>query len=851
MRVPFVAVLLVGILIEYDNPMTPRTLPAILLALCALPAAAAEKVEFARDIRPILARHCWSCHGPDEATREAGLRLDIRELAIAKKAFIPGDAAKSKMVSRLHAAKADVVMPPPESKKPLTDKQKQLLKDWIDQGADYAPHWAFRPPVRPAIPTVSNAAWVRNPIDAFVLKRLDRDGLKPSPEADKATLLRRVTLDLTGLPPTPADIAAFLADVSPTAYEKVVDRLVASSAYAERMAMGWLDAARFADTNGFNNDEDRTQWPWRDWVIDAFRKNMPFDQFLTEQLAGDLLPTPTLSQQVATAFLRNQTHNTEGGIIQEEYRVEYVADRVHTTATVFLGLSLGCARCHDHKFDPVTQREYYRFFAFFNSVPEKQASYSNFAAAEPYIMAPSREQQRQLDSWNQEIAKLQQELQAALSVRQEVRNQLYPHEIAQAFVGSANLPVMNAISTVSKKIALHSDPAIAKAMYFMNEKVQNIRVKIVNLVMQSDQLKKTAPPVMVMKDTPTPRDTFILKRGAYDQHGEKVAPGLPAALAGHPDAAKNRLDLAKWMTGPDHSLTARVAVNRWWQSYFGTGLVKTVEDFGLTGDLPSHPELLDYLATELVQSKWDIRAIQRLIVTSATYRQSSKMTKESAERDPDNKLLARGPRHRLSAETIRDNALAVSGLLKEQVGGPSVKPYQPAGLWEDVTVSRRGVYVADTGDGLYRRTMYTFWKRTCPPPTLQSFDAPNREVCVARRAVTNTPLQALILLNDPTYVEAGRKLAERMVKGGKTADERLAVGYQLAVARTPEPAERAILMEMQANALAKFSKDPDAAKKLLAVGASPKDPTLNEAELASWTVVAGAILNLDETITKR
>ena len=782
------------------------------------------------------------------------------------------------MFARLHAAKADVVMPPPESKKPLTDRQKQLLKDWLDQGADYAPHWAYRPPVRPAIPAVSNAAWVRNPVDAFVLNRLDREGLKPAPEADKATLLRRVTLDLTGLPPAPAALAAFLADVSPAAYEKVVDRLLATPAYAERMAMGWLDAARFADTNGFNNDEDRTQWPWRDWVIDAFRKNMPFDQFLTEQLAGDLLPNPTLSQQVATAFLRNQTHNTEGGIIQEEYRVEYVADRVHTTATVFLGLSLGCARCHDHKFDPVTQKEYYRFFAFFNSVPEKQASYSNFAAAEPYILAPTAAQQATLAGFEKDRLDLERQATTAEATPRPADATVHPHEIAQLLIGVRH--PLNAVATVAKKTVTAGDAKIGKAMRpFTDPAARQLRVRLNDLAKKKADFEKAIPPVMVMKDTPTPRDTFLLKRGAYDQHGEKVAPGLPAALAGHPDAAKNRLDLAKWMTSPGHPLTARVAVNRWWASYFGTGLVKTVEDFGLTGDLPTHPELLDYLATELVQSKWDVRAMQKLIVVSATYRQSSRFriadfglrnedkpkpagigsavfNPQSALRtpqleDPDNKLLARGPRHRLSAETIRDNALAVSGLLKEEVGGPSVKPYQPAGLWEDVTVSRRGVYVADTGDGLYRRTMYTFWKRTCPPPTLQSFDAPNREVCVARRAVTNTPLQALILLNDPTYVEAGRKLAERMMRAGTSADERLTAGYQLAVARAPEPAERAILTEMLAAATAKFAKDADAAKKLLSVGASPKDAVLNEVELASWAVVAGAILNLDETITKR
>ncbi|WP_020475555.1 PSD1 and planctomycete cytochrome C domain-containing protein [Zavarzinella formosa] len=812
---------------------------------------AADKVEFARDIRPILARHCQSCHGPDEAAREAGLRLDLRDQAVAKKAIVPGDPKASKLIARIHSPKADAVMPPPESKKPLTEQQKQLLQDWIAQGADYAPHWAFRPPQRPAIPAVSDAAWVRNPIDAFTFQRMAKDGLRPSPEADKATLLRRVTLDLTGLPPTPEAVAAFVADNSPNAYEKVVDRLLQSPAYGEKMAMGWLDAARFADTNGFNNDEDRTQWPWRDWVIEAFQKNMPFDQFLTEQIAGDLLPNPTTSQLVATAFLRNQTHNTEGGIIQEEYRVEYVADRVHTTATVFFGLSLGCARCHDHKFDPISQKEYYRFFAFFNSVPEKQASYSNFAAAEPYIKAPTREQQAQLDSLDKERLKLESQLaeRESAALKEWTDSKILPHELAQLVTGSVRSPLANAVGTLARTKAVSLRKA---SLGLADEPYRLLQVSLKDLTKKKAEVEKVTPPVMVMKDMPTPRDTFILKRGAYDQHGEKVTIGVPAAVADMPkDAPANRLGLARWMTDPKHPLTARVAVNRWWQSYFGTGLVKTVEDFGLTGELPSHPELLDYLATELIATKWDVRAMQKLFVMSATYRQSSKMTRATAERDPENRLLARGPRFRMSAEMIRDNALAVSGLLKEHIGGPSVKPYQPGGLWEDVSVSRRAVYVADKGDGLYRRTMYTFWKRTCPPPTLQSFDAPNREVCVARRAVTNTPLQALILLNDPTYVEAGRKLAEQMMKGGKSPDERLEAGYKLAVARSPDDAERKILMSMQSDALAKFSKNATAAKNLLAVGASPKDATLNEAELAAWTVVAGAILNLDETISKR
>ena len=844
---------------------------AVVLGSCWLvsPAGAAGKVEFARDIRPILARHCQSCHGPDEATREAKLRLDLRDEAVARKAIVPGDPKASKLITRIHSAKPGEIMPPPDSKKPLNDAQKKLLEEWISQGADYAAHWAFRPPVRPAIPAAREAARVRNPIDAFVLERLEKEGLKPAPEADKATLLRRVTLDLTGLPPTPAAVSLFLADTGPDAYEKAVDRLLASPAYGEKMAMGWLDAARFADTNGFNNDEDRTQWPWRDWVIAAFQQNMPFDRFLTEQIAGDLLPNATTAQQVATAFLRNQTHNTEGGIIQEEYRVEYVADRVHTTATVFLGLSMGCARCHDHKYDPVSQRDYYRFYAYFNSIPEKQASYSNFAAAEPYILVPSPAQQSAFDRLARERLEFERELpvREKLALAEWTDDRVPAHEIAQLLAGSVRSPVGGTVALLAKRQA----PELRKpAIGLVDAQYRRIKLALNDVIKKRAELEKSFPPVMVMRDMPTPRETFVLKRGAYDQPGEKVTTGVPAAVAALPkDAPPNRLGLARWMTAPENPLTARVAVNRWWQSYFGVGLVKTVEDFGLTGEFPSHPELLDYLATELVASKWDVRAMQRLIVTSGTYRQSSQMRnpspatspagvdaganaqpRKSAD-DPENRLLSRGPRFRMSAEMIRDNALAVSGLLKTQVGGPSVKPYQPGGLWEDVSVSRRAVYQADTGDGLYRRTMYTFWKRTCPPPTLATFDAPNREVCVARRAVTNTPLQALILLNDPTYVEAGRKLAERMMKAGPAPAERLDAGYRYAVARPATEAERAILTGMHADALARFTKEPAAARGFLGVGASPRDPSLNEIELAAWSVVAGAILNLDETISKR
>jgi mono/diheme cytochrome c family protein len=757
-------------------------------------AGAEPPIDFSRDIRPILSQHCWSCHGPDDKAREAGLRLDLREKAIEKKAIIPNDLKASKLVARIESADPDKQMPPPESKKPLSDRQKQLLKTWIAEGAAYSQHWAFVAPKRPPVPTVEG---VTNPIDAFVRDRLAREKVQPASAADRATLLRRVTLDLTGLPPTPAELDAFLADKSPNAYEKVVDRLLASTRYAERMAMAWLDAARFADTNGFNNDEDRTQWPWRDWLIASFARNQPFDQFVTEQLAGDMLPAATLEQKIATAFLRNQVHNTEGGIIPEEYRVEYVADRVHTTATVFLGLSMQCARCHDHKYDPISQKEYYQFFGFFQNIADKQASYANFVGAEPYIRLPTAEQTKRLTALDARKAELEKQM----------------------------------------KEKGPPAPDLAK-----------LKAELAEVVKQHGEIDKTIPAVMVMEEMPRPREGFVLKRGQYDQRGDKVTSGVPAVfppLGATPQAA-NRLDLAKWLVSPEHPLTARVAVNRWWQMYFGTGLVKTVEDFGITGEYPSHPELLDWLATELIRTGWDVKAMQRLILTSATYRQSSAVNKESLERDPENRLLARGPRHRLSAEMIRDNALAISGLLAERIGGPSVKPYQPGGLWEDVTVERRGHYVAEKGEGLYRRGMYTFWKRTCPPPGLMTFDAPNREVCVARRATTNTPLQALVMLNDPTYVEAARKLAERMMReGGVTT------GFKLAVCREPTAEELRVVGRIHADALAKFKADPEGAKKLLAVGDSPRDATLNVIELAAWTVVASTILNLDETISKR
>lgn len=977
-------------------------------------------------------------------------------------------------MARIDSDDESEVMPPLKVKKPLTTEQRRLLRLWIEQGADFARHWAFVPPGRPELPRVSNRAWPRNAIDLFVLSRLEAEGLIPAVEADKGTLLRRVTLDLTGLPPTTAELDDFLADDSPDAYEKVVDRILDSPRFGEKMAMQWLDAARYADTNGYNNDEERMMWPWRDWVIGAFNSNMPFDRFLTEQLAGDLIPEPTLEQKIATGFNRNHVLTTEGGIIDEEYRVEYVADRVHTTATVVMGLSMQCARCHDHKYDPITQREYYQFFAFFNNVADKSVNYNQGGLAEPYLKAPTVDQQRELSRlaaqkqslemrlaerasqidgdlarWEENLtAEQKRELAlsgqtlyvpfdetegdrvhvlpssraddagaiadgrihgsvvrkpgksgSALALEGETFVDLGQRGIfertdsisfgawvfptsndaiavlskiddAQAFRGYDLLlegarPAVhivnhwpdNGLKVIAKKpvplnawhhllvtwdgsgkaagVSIYVDGR-AQELEISNDKLsdtikteQPLRigrrstsnsfrgliddVRFFSARLNADDAKRlaeggeiaglgeilstvpekrsddqraqlrrfyldtvdaeyrqgktaltesarrykevddAAPRTMVMAELSQARQAHILVRGQYDQPGDAVEVGVPSILSPLPaDAERNRLGLARWLVQPTHPLTARVAVNRWWGMYFGAGLVETAEDFGVQGEAPSHPELLDWLAVEFVAHRaWNIKALQKLIVMSATYRQSSHGSPELLERDPKNRLLARGPRFRLTAESVRDCALAISGLLREQLGGPSVKPYQPAGLWEDVSVERRYKYVPDKADGLYRRSMYTFWKRTCPPPAMTAFDAPDRETCLIRRARTNTPLQALVLLNDPTYVESARKFAERLLKeSGPTPEERLTKSFRMALSRVPTADEQRILFVLYQGALDRFRRDGAAAEKLLAVGDASRDMQFDAAELAAWTTLASIILNLDEAISK-
>ena len=711
-------------------------------------------------------------------------------------------------------------MPPASTNKPLSEDQKETLIHWIEQGAEYSKHWAYVSPQRCEVPVVQQTDWPLSDIDHFVLRTLEEHGLKPAEESEPSIWLRRVTLDLTGLPPSLQDLeevtTSLESEPRSVVYGRFVDRLLSSPAHAERMAMLWLDAARYADTNGYNNDEARTMWPWRDWVIRAFTDNMPYDQFLTEQLAGDLLPEASVSQKVATGFNRNHVLTTEGGIIEEEYHVEYVADRVHTSATVFMALSLQCARCHDHKFDPIPQREYYQFAAFFNNIPDKVVGYSQGKMADPTLLLASPEQQAELDRLDLRIRELKKLTESAAAA---------PDKAA-------------------------TDPS-----------ADDTKKELEQLTKTREELDKTIPRTMIMAEQPEPRATFILTRGAYDQRAEQVDAALPVtifdpatretdSLAQSAAARLTRLDLARWLTHPDHPLTSRVAVNRLWEMVFGMGLVETTEDFGAQGALPSHPELLDWLAAEFVRTGWDQQAMLKQIVLSAAYRQSSRVTHELLEKDPRNRLLSRGPRYRLSAESVRDNALFVSGLLVAKVGGPSVKPYQPDGLWEDVSVERREKYVADSGEGLYRRSMYTFWKRTCPPPGLSTFDAPDRESCVIRRSRTNTPLQALVLLNDPTYLEAARKLGERVCLEVEREHDRIQLAYRIVLSRLPDDEELATLQRAVQSAREHFATHPDAAASLLSVGASPHSEIIPISEQAAWTTAMSMLLNLDESISK-
>ena len=939
-----------------------------LLSLTTL--AGAAELSFNRDIRPILSDNCFYCHGPDKNNRKGDLRLDVREELIK--------LGPQTLIERITTTDADDLMPPAESHKKLSAKQKDTLKQWIAEGAKYEPHWAFVPPVKPKS---------GNSIDDFVRAELKKHGLQPAPRASRETLMRRLALDLTGLPPKSSDEADL---------NDFIDHLLDSPHYGEHMAVGWLDAARFADTNGYQVDRDRELWPWRDWVIKAFNENMPFDQFTIEQIAGDLLPGATLEQKIATGFHRNHMLNEEGGIIAEEFLAEYTADRVETTAAVWMGQTFNCCRCHDHKFDPFTAKDFYAMKAFFHNVPERGVGiYSNPVRtnAPPFVKLPAPELEAKITALNAKLKPVEDQLKglaagdiepwakklAAAKIDwlplepQKATGGDNPPQITDkaVLVGPqetrANNIVINAKLPAGKitairlecstmapsasfqwselkigKAKLHPIDAThvnvldndrktkfvlsvapdkpVQALFELGKPLEGTEVEItigvenaggpsqwrlfattnateliapasIVTIAQKEAAKRTAaerkqlasfrmgqmpehrrlteeeaalkkeiaaaeaeiPTTLVMEEQKEMRPTFILMRGAYDKPGEKVSAATPAVLpALAADLPRNRFGLAKWLVSRENPLTARVIVNRFWQHFFGTGLVRTSEDFGSQGEPPSHPELLDWLAVTFQESGWDVKKLVKLIVTSETYQQSSRHSLDQS--DLSNQWLSRGPRHRLSAEVIRDQALAASGLLVEKIGGPSVKPYHPPGLYEQVVAQRdnpKATYQQGSGDDLHRRSLYTYWKRSVPHPGMLLFDAPFRETCALRRSRSNTPLQALNLMNDPTYVEAARFLAERMIKeGGTSIESRLTHGFRLLLGRKPSPQELQVLNAAVERSIKDFTKDAEAAKQLLTFGEAKTDDKLSAAELAAYTTVASTLINLDETITK-
>jgi len=766
----------------------------------------------------------------------------------------PGQPDASELIRRITTDDESERMPPPDSQRKLTPAQIDRLKRWVAEGATWEGHWSFQPIVQPPVPD-SAASFpdyaARNPIDSFVLQRLAREGLSPAPPASKERLLRRVTLDLTGLPPTLEDVDAFLADQSPAAYERVVDRLLQSPHYGERMAWEWLDAARYADSNGFQGDSERTMWPWRDWVAQAYNDNLPYDQFTIWQLAGDLLPDASHEQKLATGFCRNHMINGEGGRIPEENRIEYIFDQLETVGTIWMGLTWQCSRCHDHKFDPLTRREYYQLFAFFNRTPVTGGGGN--PQTPPVLETPTSEQQARLKELEQEV-----ELQAAEVSRAEKTSFARPDGKAAAESAQARqLPesIQKALSKPPRERNVQQLSEIEK--HFADSdadyagRVRTLRER----VGERDGLRAAIPRVMVMQDTEPTRQTFMLTKGLYNQPGEEVTAGVPAIFTPlASDVAPDRLALARWLMSPNHPLAARVTVNRQWQMFFGTGFIKTAEDFGEQGERPSHPELLDWLAGELLRSGWDMKHLHRLIVRSATYRQSACASATAFAADPENRLLARGPRFRLSSWMMRDQALAASGLLVPRIGGPPVKPYQPPGVWDEATFGNKK-YEQDHGDDLYRRSLYTFWRRIIGPTLF--FDTASRQTCSVRVARTNTPLHALTTLNDVTYIEAARVMAQRVLADDHqdqpeaALDEaRVQVAFRLAASRPATAEELAVLLRRLQALKQQYTAAPDEARQLLAVGESARHKQLDVVDHAAWTGLCSLILNLDEVLTK-
>lgn len=818
-------------------------------------------VDFNRDIRPILSDNCFACHGPDKGKRKAKLRLDLQTGATTDlgghAAVVPGKPDQSEMIRRIHSTDPEEMMPPPDSLAKLSETQKQRLATWIREGAPWAEHWIFIPPKQSSLPKNKDQKWAQNQIDRFILARLEAEKLKPSPEADRRTLLRRLSFDLIGLPPTAEEVDRFLVDESPDAYGKAVERLLGSPHYGERMAVMWLDLVRYGDTVGIHGDQTQNIWPYRDYVINAFNQNKRFDQFTLEQLAGDLLPNATTEQKIASGFNRLNLTTEEGGAQDKEYLAKYAGDRVRAVSTVWMAATLGCAECHDHKFDPYGTKDFYRLAAFFADIQEVGAYKGGNGSRPPEMPLPSPQQEARL-----------KELESALAVAIHDLDVLKPKITeAQNDWEASLIAGLDAVATrtpkVPEKIAklLNVKPADRNKTqqqeitgWFARSRPEFAESwnRHASLKSELDKLKDEIPLTMISVSV-EPRVTRVLNRGDWmDATGEVVMPGVPQFFnqSENPDKRATRLDLARWIVATNNTMTARVFVNRLWKMYFGTGLSKVLDDLGSRGEWPTHPELLDFLALEFQNSGWDIRHMVRLIVNSATYRQSSLMRHELKEHDPFNRLLARQSRFRLPAEMVRDNALWVSGLLVTDVGGPSVKPYQPDGYWDYLNFPKR-TYVADTGRSQYRRGVYTHWQRLFLHPMLKAFDAPSREECTAERPVSNTPLAALALLNDPTFVEAARSLAEvALQQGGADTTGRLDVIFRQTLNRAPSSDEREQLRRLLQADLKDFEFHPDRAEKLLRTGLKPLDAKANFPELAAWTSVCRAMLNLHETIVR-
>jgi hypothetical protein len=817
-------------------------LVAFLVSLAfARPASADQPrtIEFNRDVRHILSDHCFACHGPDKNQRKADLRLDTEE---GSRAVVAGER---ELVRRISHADPKKRMPPAKFGKPLSDREIETLRLWVAQGAKYQKHWSLLTAQRQAMPPVKDGK-PANAVDNFILARLQDEGLRPAAEADRRTLIRRLSFDLLGLPPTPQEVDAFVADQAPDAYEKLVDRLLASKHYGERMAMYWLDLVRFADTAGYHSDNHRDITLFRDYVINSFNENKRFDRFTIEQLAGDLLPNPTIEARIASGYNRLLMTTEEGGSQAKEYLAKYAADRVRNASVVWLGLTMGCAECHDHKFDPIQTRDFYQFAAFWADVKEVAVG------RQPQDKLPSQEQTRQLKEVDEQVAAVQKEL-AATTPALEAAQAAWEKSLDEK--GLKALP-----KEIAAIIQLPADQRNDKHKQMLAAHYRGIaplldgaRKKLADLQKQKQDLERTIPTTLTTSAVP-PRMMRVLPRGNWlDDSGDVIAPAVPPSLAPAlkvADRRANRLDLAEWMTSAENPLVARVFVNRIWKLMFGQGLVKTLDDFGSQGAWPTHPELLDWLAVEFRESGWDVKKLVKLLVMSNTYKQSSLSSPMLQQRDPYNTLLARQGRFRIDAEMVRDKALAVSGLLVKKIGGASVKPYQPPGYWSLLNFPKRD-YLNDHGEDQYRRGLYTYWCRTFPHPSLTTFDAPSREECTVERPRSNTPLQALVLLNDPSYVEAARALAERILReGGSDVQPRIQFAYRQVLCRQASPEEGRIVAALLQKHLQQFQADKKAAEELLTVGDRPAAKDLDAAELAAWTSVARVLLNLHETITR-